>query len=465
MILEAIKQKWKWLRDQPLSRSERARLELVFAVVVTTAATVGLSTVIHPDPSKLASRISVHAPHQPEAKRELRAPPVPRDFSEAVSRGDLATMNRLYKPGMTLDGMLSIAVSANRRPIVLWLLDHGADVHEFEDTVNAPLLMADDYPAISSLLLDRGAMDPSLATAAEAGAVGSVSRLLARHEAVNTVDGSPLVAAVLSRQTAETKRVIVDKLLAAGADPNRISDGASPLAAAVRACDAMASEASGDCRTIIFLLVRHGARVKGDALVAAFERDETIRDDVLAAVLSAPLERGATAVALAEPSADPRAIKLLASRGVDWAWHDGEDDAALPVLAAVRRGDRDYVRALLDVGAPVDARYKAGTCALGEAIDGAAHGAAYARIVELLLARGADVNRRLPDGRTPLFAAAESGDIRVLNALLERGALVNELVLNDTALDAAEQNGNQPAARILHAHGARRAPDRTIVRE
>ena len=72
-------------------------------------------------------------------------------------------------------------------------------------------------------------------------------------------------------------------------------------------------------------------------------------------------------------------------------------------------------------------------------------------------ARGVDVNRRLPDGRTPLFAAAESGELRVVNALLERGARVNDLVLDDTALDAAEQNSHQPAARVLHAHGARRA--------
>jgi hypothetical protein len=34
---------------------------------------------------------------------------------------------------------------------------------------------------------------------------------------------------------------------------------------------------------------------------------------------------------------------------------------------------------------------------------------------------------------------------------------VNDHVLDDTALDAAEQHGNQAAARVLHAHGARRA--------
>lgn len=79
-------------------------------------------------------------------------------------------------------------------------------------------------------------------------------------------------------------------------------------------------------------------------------------------------------------------------------------------------------------------------------------------MVELLVARGADVNRRFPDGRTPLFAAAETGEIRIVNVLLARGARVNDRVLDDTALDAAESNGHVPAARVLHAHGGRRAP-------
>ena len=89
----------------------------------------------------------------------------------------------------------------------------------------------------------------------------------------------------------------------------------------------------------------------------------------------ARLERGATAVALAQVyNLQPRTIKRLVAKGVDWSWHDGEEDAALPLLAAVQRGDRDYVRTLLDAGAPVDVHFKDGTCALGAAIDGAAMG-------------------------------------------------------------------------------------------
>jgi len=67
------------------------------------------------------------------------------------------------------------------------------------------------------------------------------------------------------------------------------------------------------------------------------------------------------------------------------------------------------------------------------------------------------VNRRLPDGRTPLYAAAESGNIRIVNFLLDHGARVNDLVLDDTPIDGALQHGNTPAARVLFAHGGRHA--------
>lgn len=460
--------KWSWL-FKPASRSMRCRLELCLGVVVTAAAIVGLSTVVVPDPSKLASKVvfpeapsSVERPL--EAQLRAEPPPAPKvapDFAKAVAAGDLDTMNALNTPGMPLDGMLSLAAESGQRTIALWLLDHGADVHEGEGSVDAPVLLADEHPEMVTLLLERGAAEPSLATAAQASASSAVLRLLSAHAPVNPKDGSPLSAAVSStRGTPENKKLIVGKLLAAGADPNH-DDGDPPLTAAVRTCDGTDEEhaATSDCLTIIKLLVKHGARARGDALAAALAIEGPLGDISLDALLTARLERGATAVALAQGwNVSPRAIKRLVAKGVDWAWQDGEDDAALPLLAAVQRGYRDYVRALLDAGAPADVHFKDGTCALAAAIDGAAGGNSdHARIVELLVARGANVNRRLPDGRTPLFAAAESGELRVINALLERGARANDLVLDDTALDAAEQNGHQPAARVLHARGARRA--------
>ena len=463
--MTAAAKPWAWL-FRPLDRKMRCRLELCLGVVLSGASVVGLSTVIRPDPSKLAG-----SPPFPEATAfdqrrtevDLRAEPPPAlkvspEFAHAVASGDLDTMNRLHTPGMALDGMLSVAAESGEKAAALWLLDHGANVHEDEGTVAAPVLLADEHPEMTALLLERGAPETSLEIAAQASAFNAVVRLLAAHAEVDPTDASPLSAAVSStRGKAENRKLIIDKLLAAGAKPSR-EDGQSALSSAVRTCDASVSEA--ECLALIKLLVKHGAHATGDSLVAALQLEGATRDASLDAVLTARLERGATATALAQVwNVPPRAIKLLVSKGVDWAWRDGEDDASVPLLMAVQRGDRDYVRALLDAGAPPDVHYKDGTCALGAAIDGAAGGGNtdFARIVELLVARGTDVNRRLPDGRTPLFAAAETGELRVINALLDRGARVNDLVLDDTALDAAEQNAHQPAARVLHARGARRA--------
>lgn len=464
-----VPEKWKWL-FQPLRRSTRSRLEICLGVVVTGAAMVALSTVIRPDPSRLAAQTFVPdaaSSGERHADAELHAEPppgpkVPPDFAHAVARGDLDTMTKVYTAGMALDGMLALAAEAGDRTVAAWLLDHGADIHEDEGSVDAPIVLADAHADLAAFLLERGLAEPSLATAAEANAPTTVLRLLAAHVPVNPPDASPLASAVAStRGLPESRMLIVTKLLAAGADPNR-DYGDPPLTAATRACDGSRDEqaAADDCMAILHLLVKHGARTKGDALVAALSVDEPKRDVLLEALMTARLERGATAVALAQGwNAPPRVVKQLVAKGVEWSWHDGEDDAALPVMTAIGRGDRDFVRVLLDAGAPANAHFKDGTCPLGAAIDGSTGGGSpeYARIVELLVARGADVNRRLPDGRTPLFAAAESGDIRVVTALLERGARVNDVVLDDTALDAAEQGSHQPVARLLHAHGARRA--------
>jgi len=454
---------WKWFFEAPLTPAWRNRLELCLGVVLSGAAVVGMSAMIRPDPSKLAALhgapMVASSALRPSTPAEPPPPPTMTPaFMSAVRSGDVRAMTKAYTPGMPLQGTLSSAARSGKKAAVTWLLDRGVDIHEEESSPYGPILSADAHLDIVALLRERGAAEPTLDDAATANAPNAVLRLLAAHPNVNAKGSYPLQSAAGSTNgTAADRRLIVTRLVAEGADPNRDSGSPSALAGVLSHCDDEGSDAA-DCMSLVQLLLDHGARVTGDALGAALSLDDTTRSASLDALLALPIERGVTAVALANAtSVNPNDLKRVVAKGIDWAWHDGEEDAALPVLAAVRRADRDYVRALLDAGAPVDVHFKDGSCALAEAIDHAANDGAQARIVELLITRGANVNRRLPDGRTPLFAAAEGGDLRVVNFLLARGARVNDLVLDDMALDIADQNSHQPVARVLHAHGAHRA--------
>ena len=447
---------WKWVLEAPLAPTWRKRLELCLGVVVTGAAIVALSSKIQPDPQRLAAlhptpAITFNVPPHPIEDATDPNPPLSQAMTSAARAGDVGAMKKAFRAGMPLDGTLRLAAQSGRKDAVVWLLVRGADVHEHEDTTLAPVLVADAFPEITTLLRARGAAEPTLLNASIAAAPNAFARALAGHTEEAKQSGVLATAAGAPWKSAAERRLIITKLLDAGADANDAYGGASALALVVTEC-------KDDCMSFVRLLLDRGARVTGDALGAALSLDDTHRAEVMDVLLERPLADGVTAAALARATnATKEDVDRLVKLGVDWTWHDGEEDAELPLLAAVRRGDRDYARTLISAGAPVDVHFKEATTALVEAIDGSASDDARARIVELLVEHGANVNRRFPDGRTPLFAAAESGNIRVVNFLIAHGARVNDRVLDDTALDAAEQHGNTPAARVLSAHGGGRA--------
>lgn len=449
---------WAWVHGTPLAPAWRRRLEVCLGVVLSAAAVVAAGAHIRPDPAKLshgAPLVSSPAPERSEPSAER--PRMNSEFLAAVRAGDVRAMARTHARGMPLQGQLAIAAESGKKAAVAWLLDHGADVHDAEYLVDSPLLAADADPEITALLRERGAKDPPLDAAVEAIAPVTVARLLAAHPAIDG-RGAYLVqtAASSPRGTPPKKRRVIEQLLDAGASPNRHASGSSALAGAVATCDDAQNDVA-ECMNLVRLLLDHGATLTGDALGRALSLDDGRRFLPLTALLELPVTPGIAAEALANADqVNPDDLERLVAGGVDWTWHDGEEDAALPLFAAVRRGDRDLVRTMLDHHAPVDFASKDGTSALSIAIDAAGDAEASARIVELLVSRGANVNRRLPDGRTPLFAAAEVGSLRVVLFLLAKGARVNERVLDDSALDIAEQNGHLPVARVLDAHGAHR---------
>jgi ankyrin repeat protein len=453
----------------------RHRLQLGAAIVASVSAVYVVAQAInYAKPRRPIPRVQYIPPPPPP----LPVPIVPRviapivpiiqtphltaAFAAALREGDLKAMDATYTDESSLGVALKAAAADGKPDVVKWVLDKGADVHFGEGEVDAPILQADAHPQVVKLLLERGVSEAELSNAAGAGAPNAVGRILAKDKsAARPKDGStPLVDAINSSVASEdNRRLVVDKLLAAGADPN---DG-DPLGASLAHC---AADAEGCLPITKQLLARH-PDVSGDALGAVIDLEEgPTRSKLLDTLLSGKLEPNATAVALShvDGTGDPAMLKRLTARGVAWTFHDGENDAVAPFVDAVERQDLAAVRLMLDAGAPADYHYKDGRSALGSAIEAAARENGDAeRIVEVLVQRGANVNRRLPDGRPPLFAAAESGDVRVVKAILEAGARVNERVLDETALDAAERSGHTPVARVLDGYGARRAPPRPVA--
>jgi ankyrin repeat protein len=145
---------------------------------------------------------------------------------------------------------------------------------------------------------------------------------------------------------------------------------------------------------------------------------------------------------------DREAVRALAKKsGVNAS----EADGSTALHWAVRLDDLALVDVLLKAGANVRAatRYNVTPIAL-------AAGAGHAAIVERLLAAGADPNSTSEEGQTTLMTAALSGDVATIKALVARGAHVNtkEPFRGQTALMWAASNGNAEATAELIESGA-----------
>jgi ankyrin repeat protein len=115
-------------------------------------------------------------------------------------------------------------------------------------------------------------------------------------------------------------------------------------------------------------------------------------------------------------------------------------------------GQQEAVRALLNKGAPVNAR-SINTMA-NTPLHAAAAGKSKA-IAQLLLEHGANANARQHGGFVPLHAAAQIGDIEMARALLAAGADVSARADNhQRPIDLAMTKAQQSMVEFLEANGA-----------
>ncbi|XP_007641675.1 2-5A-dependent ribonuclease isoform X2 [Cricetulus griseus] len=127
----------------------------------------------------------------------------------------------------------------------------------------------------------------------------------------------------------------------------------------------------------------------------------------------------------------------------------GEDSH--PLIEAVKEGNVDRIKQLLQRGADINACEDiGGWTPLHNAVQ-----LGKVDIVHLLLRHGADPHQRKKNGATPFIIAGINGDVTLLQTFLSKGADVNECDLNGfTAFMEAAECGKVEALRLLFDKGA-----------
>jgi uncharacterized protein len=386
----------------------------------------------------------------------------------AYDTGDTRVIEELLRAGVdpsisTSSGasLLSDAIR-NRKDAIAQLLIRSRANPDFGGTDTDPLIMASlmGREEIVAALLGAGA-NPNI---------------------VSAIDEQPLTAAARHPR-------IVRMLIAAGADVNHVANGATPLrrmiggghaesARMLRSAGATEdgrrrhplSEAAarGDVPAIDRELASAGTVEKERALVAAVMAGQT---DLARRLLDLGVSADArtdewTAVEAALAVNDAAMRKLLLDSG---ATATAADPATLgrDLIAAARRGDVAAATMLLDAGADINWRGSREDAkpALFVAVE---HDRI--EVVRLLVARGADVNRRekfFHTHVTPLMTAALEGSEQTARALVAAGADVHFAdERGTTALSIAEGQREvnylkrEPAftriAALLRGAGARK---------
>ena len=145
---------------------------------------------------------------------------------------------------------------------------------------------------------------------------------------------------------------------------------------------------------------------------------------------------------------DRKAVAVLARAA---AVNATEADGTTALHWAVRNGDAETARLLLQRGANASARNRYGVTPLSLA---ATNGDA--ALVRALLVAGADANTVVTEGQTVLMMAARTGRAEAIEVLVEAGANVNarESWMGETALMWAAADNHADAVKVLVKHGA-----------
>lgn len=367
---------------------------------------------------------------------------------------------------------LQIAVEQGWKSIIKLLVEHGAKLNCADKNGRTPALVAmklGDKKIVQILAGHEGGM--TLSVAAYLGDTDATKRLLEGGAKVDAKDAEGQTP--LRYAAREGHAEVVELLLAKGANADGKGSGDTPLLDALwrRHVD------------VATVLVNHGARIEGEHSVSRMSPLHMAAQDGLTELVRLMIAKGArvnardnagnTALHYA-PGAD--IAQFLLSNGADV--NVKSRSGSTPLHYAAGRGQVDLVQLLIDNRAAIDPKDKRGQTPAAWAMQAghreivrllAAHGAAltphmaaYAgdvQTVRRLLDAGADVNQQDKEGRTPLYLATQEGYMEVMELLIARGADVNQGTGHDPGefapLYVAASCGRGDAIDLLVRRGAK----------
>lgn len=301
--------------------------------------------------------------------------------------------------------------------------------------------------ALASILGQAGT--PALDDVVVTGSVREARALLSSGADVNARDEDGVMA--LMRAASAGRGDMVRLLLAAGADPRAKTTGG---------VTALMMASLGGYADVIAALIAATSEINArdnhgrTALMAAASSGETAAVDALlkaGAELGAEDVTGGTAMTYAAAEGHAGAVEILQKHGAK----AGETE----LILAAGRCNTPIVRTFLGAGMRVDTP-EAGTTPLI-----AAAGGNCGDVVDLLIARGANLDARNGDGWTPLIKAAAAGHADIVDKLLARGA---DMSIADASgrtawMYAAMANRTEIAEMFRRARAAQRTPARLEV--
>lgn len=320
-----------------------------------------------------------------------------------------------------------IAAYRGYKDIAEILIANGASVHVVDDKAHTPLHMASiqGHKDVVELLIANGAQIDAKAEdgctplyMAASGQHGDIAQLLLNYGAIMEPDIAVMLGDI----------ELVKYYLERGADAN------SKVAKGLTKGDSWLITAIGyKNKNLIELLLNHGARVN--------EKIGTFK--------FSPLHRATIGI---RGRACRDICEFLIAHGADFNVEDKLGNTPLHSAATLKHND--VVELLLDCGANVNALNLARRSALFEA--SRIH---RQQIVESLLSRGAEVNLTDNQGFTPLLCAfQQSGGDEIVRILVAYGANVNVRFpqgAKSSPLLIAVGQKNKNIVELLLAHGAR----------